>query len=118
MFRDTPGARELIRYLAGDPARTVWREASGHLAFTLNAGTDPTAYPDGLERRIARTLTTGTRCRDASDMMPATMTAAFQSAVLQYLDDSALLARLLTELDTVRGRTPEDQWLRLPCLSA
>ncbi|WP_433342696.1 ABC transporter substrate-binding protein [Micromonospora sp. CA-111912] len=118
MFRDTPEARELIRYLAGDPARKLWREASKHLAFTLNAGTDPTAYPDGLKRRIARTLTTGTRCRDASDMMPATMTAAFQSAVLQYLDDPALLDRLLTELDTVRGRTPEDQWMRLPCLSA
>ncbi|RGC69119.1 Bacterial extracellular solute-binding protein [Micromonospora sp. MW-13] len=118
MFRDTPEARELIRYLAGDPARAVWQEASGHLAFTLNAGTDPTAYPDGLPRRIARTLTTGTRCRDASDMMPATMTAAFQSAALQFLDDPALLDRLLTELDTVRGRTPKDQWMRLSCLSA
>ncbi|NBE83300.1 hypothetical protein [Micromonospora rubida] len=46
------------------------------------------------------------------------MTAAFQSAVLRYLDDPALLDRLLTELDTVRGRTPEDQWMRLTCLSA
>ncbi|WP_320066101.1 extracellular solute-binding protein [Micromonospora sp. RTGN7] len=118
MFRDTPEARELIRYLAGEPARQVWREASGHLAFTLNANAYPTRYPEGLPRRIAQTLTGGTLCRDASDMMPATMTTAFQSAAMQYLDDPGLLDKLLTELDTVRTRTPKDKWLTLSCLHA
>ncbi|MDG4819947.1 ABC transporter substrate-binding protein [Micromonospora sp. WMMD956] len=117
MFADSPQARALIRFLAGERARQVWREASGHLAFTLNAATDAAAYPDGLPRRIARTLATGTLCRDASDMMPAAMTAAFHSAVLQYLADPALLDSLLKELDSVRDRTPPQEWLGLPCLS-
>ncbi|WP_431975880.1 ABC transporter substrate-binding protein [Micromonospora haikouensis] len=117
MFADSPQARELIRFLAGEPARRVWREASGHLAFTLNAATDAAVYPDGLPRRVARTLATGTLCRDASDMMPAAMTAAFHSAVLQYLADPTLLGSLLKELDSVRKRTPPQEWLALPCLS-
>ncbi|WP_229402129.1 ABC transporter substrate-binding protein [Micromonospora okii] len=117
MFRDTAQSRALIRYLAGEPARRIWREASGHLTFTLNGGADPAAYPEGLPRRIASALATATLCRDASDLMPATMTAAFQSAVLRYLDDPGLLDALLTELDIVRSRTPGDGWLRLPCLS-
>ncbi|WP_036375595.1 ABC transporter substrate-binding protein [Micromonospora sp. ATCC 39149] len=116
MFEDSPEARKLIHFLAGEQARQAWREASGDLAFTLNAEAGP-AYPDGLPRRIAQTLTTGTLCRDASDMMPAAMTAAFHSAVLQYLDDPSLLGTLLTELDIVRSQTGQDEWLGLPCLS-
>ncbi|SCE97004.1 carbohydrate ABC transporter substrate-binding protein, CUT1 family [Micromonospora haikouensis] len=117
MFADSPEARTLIRFLAGEQARQVWRAANGGLAFTLNAQATAAAHPAGLPRRIAQTLTTATLCRDASDMMPAAMTAAFHSAVLQYLDDPALLGSLLTELDIVRSQTREDEWLGLPCLS-
>ncbi|BCL15937.1 ABC transporter substrate-binding protein [Micromonospora sagamiensis] len=117
MFQDTPEARELIRFLAGERARQVWREASGGLSFTLNRGTDPASYPDAVSRRIAGTLARGTLCRDASDLMPAAMTAAFHRAVLHHLDDPRDLATLLRELDTVRDRIPDEEWLDLPCLS-
>jgi alpha-glucoside transport system substrate-binding protein len=117
MFQDTPEARALIRFLAGERARRVWREASGGLSFTLNRGTDPASYPDDLSRRIARKLTEGTLCRDASDLMPAAMTAAFHRAVLHYLDTPGDLPALLRELDTVRAGIPDGEWLDLPCLT-
>ncbi|SCL34771.1 alpha-glucoside transport system substrate-binding protein [Micromonospora pallida] len=117
MFQDTPEARALIRFLAGERARRVWREASGGLSFTLNRGTDPASYPDDVSRRIAETLTRGTLCRDASDLMPAAMTAAFHRAVLHYLDAPGDLPVLLRELETVRVGIPDGEWLDLPCLT-
>ncbi|WDZ87105.1 ABC transporter substrate-binding protein [Micromonospora cathayae] len=117
MFDDTPQARALIRFLSGERARRTWRDASGGMAFTLNAGTRPADHPDGVSRRIADTLRRGTLCRDASDLMPAAMTAAFHRAVLRYLDEPEALGALLSELDTVRGRIPNEEWLDLPCLT-
>jgi alpha-glucoside transport system substrate-binding protein len=58
----------------------------------------------------------GALCRDASDLMPPAVTEAFQHAVMRFLQDPAQLEDLLDDLQAVADRTPEGQWLNLPCI--
>lgn len=116
MFTDTPQARRLIRYLASARAQQVWREASGDLVFSLNAGVDPAEYRHEAGRGIARILRDDTLCRDASDLMPAAMTKAFQRAVLEFQQDPGRLDELLGNLEKIRLGIPADEWLDLPCV--
>ncbi|AXB43197.1 ABC transporter substrate-binding protein [Amycolatopsis albispora] len=116
MFADTPEARELMRYLASERGQAVWpsREAGG--TFSINPNLlDQGVYRDPLSERVARRLTSGPWCFDASDMMPATMSDAFHRAVLDYLGDPGDLERLLEVLERVRAGIPADERLNLPC---
>ncbi|HET6711036.1 ABC transporter substrate-binding protein [Amycolatopsis sp.] len=115
MFRDTPGARRLMAYLAGAEGQRIW--PSGGTTFSAHQRlVDQDVYRSDVTRRIATTLARGGNlCFDASDLMPAAMTSAFYQAVLEYLADPARLPTLLGQLDQVRRDIGREQWLDLPC---
>ena len=113
MFRDTEPARALMAFLASEKAQRIWHAASGGLYFNrrgpVGADSDPV-----IDRMTAR-LGTGTLCRDGSDLMPTAMAAAFERAVLVYLEQPDRLDALLTELDAVSRAVPRDEWMDLGC---
>ncbi|WP_033262517.1 ABC transporter substrate-binding protein [Amycolatopsis vancoresmycina] len=115
MFRDTPAARRLMVYLAGEQGQRIW--PSGGTTFSVHqrlVGQD--VYRSDVTQRIATTLAKGTDlCFDASDLMPSAMTSAFYQAVLEYLAHPDRLDTLLGELEQVRRGIGREQWLDLPC---
>jgi alpha-glucoside transport system substrate-binding protein len=120
VFRDTPQARRLVRFLA-DPGEQAghdaWREASAGTHLVLG-GRDPAGTEGTNLGRIERMLGTGTLCRDASDLMPPAVTEAFQHAVMRFLQDPGRLDELLADVDAVVRMTPREEWLELPCIPA
>jgi len=115
MFRDTPAARRLMAYLAGERGQRIW--PSGGTTFSVHQGlVEQGVYGTDVTQRIASTLAKGTElCFDASDAMPSAMTSAFYQAVLEYLAHPDRLDTLLGELEQVRRGIPAEQWLDLPC---
>lgn len=115
MFKDTPQARQLIRYLATTKAQAVWPHIGGG-AFSVNKKVSQGVYPDGVSKKVSATLTNAkTLCYGASDSMPTVMRDAFYRAVLEYLSDPNQLDQLLDELDKVRQGTAPGEWLTIPC---
>ncbi|WTW98018.1 ABC transporter substrate-binding protein [Streptomycetaceae bacterium NBC_01309] len=101
MFDDTPAARELIAYLAGTEAQTLWvREGS----LSANRGVPPNAYPaHPVAQRLGKALADAEAIRfDASDRMPGPMRGAFHRAVLAYVANPADLDAILRDLDQAR----------------
>ncbi|WP_424187078.1 ABC transporter substrate-binding protein [Actinokineospora sp. G85] len=115
MFRDTPGARALMAYLASERGQRVW--PSDGTTFSVHQRlVDQDLYRTDVGRRIARTLARGAElCFDASDLMPSAMSSAFYQAVLEYLAHPDRLDTLLAELDRVRAGVDPRHWLDLPC---
>lgn len=115
MFRDTPAARRLLVYLAGEEGQRIW--PSGGTTFSVHRGlVGQGVYRSDVTRQIATTLAEGgDLCFDASDLMPSAMTTAFYQAVLEYLARPDRLPALLDQLEQVRQGIGADQWLDLPC---
>ncbi|MCP2164312.1 ABC transporter substrate-binding protein [Goodfellowiella coeruleoviolacea] len=117
MFRDTPQARALVRFLASADGQRIW---PGVGAFSANTRVGRQAYGDEVSRRVIDELTgSDTLCFDASDLMPATLRNAFYRAVLTYLSDQSRLDELLGELDQIRrelaDRPGDEPWLTVSC---
>jgi len=99
MIRDTPPAREFVRYLVSAEAQSIWVRRGGALSGNARVRD----YPDPLAAREARLLTTARVFRfDASDSMPEPMNRAFWQAVLDYAADQSSLRSILEHLDAVR----------------
>ncbi|WP_410676366.1 ABC transporter substrate-binding protein [Amycolatopsis sp. cmx-4-68] len=115
MFHDTPAARRLMAYLAGEAGQRIW--PSGGTTFSVHQHlVDQGVYRSDVAKRIATTLARGADlCFDASDLMPSAMSSAFYKAVLEYLAHPDRLDRLLADLDKVRRTLGGEQWLDLPC---
>jgi alpha-glucoside transport system substrate-binding protein len=102
MFRDTPQARALLRYLSTPEAQTIWVKRGGAISPNKQVALD--AYPDALSRRSAELLTQARAVRfDASDLMPDAMNAAFWKAILDYVNSPDSLDSILTGLDGVQA---------------
>jgi alpha-glucoside transport system substrate-binding protein len=114
MFRDTPQARQLMRFLAGNEVQRIWA-ASLNGAFSVNRHADLSLYQDPVSRHIAKILATAPLCYDAADVMPARQRTAFRRAVLEYLNDPGRLPQLLDELEQVRLTISGEEWVNLPC---
>ena len=99
---DKPAAQKLLAFLATPEAASVWAQQPG---FTSpNQGVDPSAYPDDLTRRAARTLaSTDTFRFDLSDQQPtafgANKSAGMWRRFQEFLRnrDPAATARALQE---------------------
>ena len=101
MFKDTPQARALIRYLTTPEAQQIWVKRGG--AISPNKLVPPDAYPDQLSKQMAQTLTTAKTVRfDASDLMPEAMNNAFLKAVLDFVQSPGSLDSILANLDRVQ----------------
>jgi alpha-glucoside transport system substrate-binding protein len=100
LSRDTPGGRDLIRYLVGPQAQQLLVQHGGALSGNLRV----TDYPNDLARRQAALLTSATILRfDASDSMPDVMNEAFWQAILDFTADQSQLDRILAQLDAVQA---------------
>ncbi len=104
MFRDTPAARRLVRYIATPEAQQIWVHRGG--AISPNHEVPLDAYPDTVSRKMAQIAVDATDVEfDASDLMPAAMQTAFYQAVLAYIADPGRLESLLENLEDVRTLT-------------
>jgi alpha-glucoside transport system substrate-binding protein len=110
-----PNARKLLAYLASRRAQALWVRQPGAFAFSADQAVTPAAYPAGVQRQIARLLRPGdgsTLCFSAEDMMQSDMTAAFEQAVLAYINNPASLPALLKGLQTTQqGAVPTSRAL-------
>src|SRR5262249_25681035 len=118
MFKNTPQARALIRYLASDKAQRIWPKRSHGTVFSANKNVATSGvYDSDVSKRIAGILTgKAILCYDASDLMPPAMTNAFYRAVLEYLHNPNRLDALLVQLDQIRGAVKPEDWLNVPCV--
>jgi alpha-glucoside transport system substrate-binding protein len=99
MFNDTPQAKSLIAYLVTPEAQQIWVDRGG----ALSANSKVTKYPDPISQRSAEILTKAKIFRfDGSDAMPAAMSSAFQTAILDFTQDQTKLDSILSNLDSVQ----------------
>ncbi|MER7704061.1 ABC transporter substrate-binding protein [Kitasatospora sp. NPDC097605] len=105
MFRDSPEAEKFMAFLASPQAQRIWPDRQPESAFSANRSAAMGKAPAGsVARRIGELLTSSaTLCFDASDSMPSAMAAAFNHAVLDYLNDPAQLPAILAALDKVQA---------------
>ena len=97
---DTPGGRELTKYLISPEAQRLLVAQGGALSGNLTV----TDYPDDISRRQAELLANATHFRfDASDSMPDEMNEAFWQAILDYTAEPSRLDEILARLDAVQS---------------
>lgn len=100
MFRDTPQARALIKYLTTPEAQAVWVKRGGALSANRQVSLDD--YPDVLSRRAAEILTSAEVARfDASDLMPEAVNSAFWKGTLDYVQNPNRLDEILQSIERV-----------------
>jgi alpha-glucoside transport system substrate-binding protein len=99
MLNDVPAARQLMQYLVGAEAQSIWVERGGALSGNFSV----TSYPTDIARREAALLTGARISRfDASDSMPDEVSAAFWQAALDFTTDQSRLEAILAQLEAVR----------------
>lgn len=70
MFKDSPAAEALVKYLTTPEAAQIWIERGGFAS--LNNNIDPSLYPDEITQTTAGSLSTAEVFRfDLSDLQPA-----------------------------------------------
>jgi alpha-glucoside transport system substrate-binding protein len=98
MFHDTPAAKSLMKYLVTADAQSIWVGIGGALSANKNV----TNYPDDIAKRSAELLANAKIfVFDASDLMPAAVSGAFQTAILNVTADPGKLDSELANLDQV-----------------
>lgn len=101
MFKDTPQARALMKYLTTPEAQSIWVKRGG--ALSPNKQVAASSYPDDLSRSLAQTLTAAKTPRfSAGDMMPDAMTKAFYQGVLNFVQNPNQLDSILNTLEQTR----------------
>lgn len=108
LLTENPNAKKLLAYLASPRAQALWVRQPGAFAFSADQEVTPASYPAGGQRQIASLLRPGdgsTLCFSAEDMMQSDMTAAFEQAVLAYINNPASLSALLKGLQTTQQGT-------------
>ncbi|SCF35425.1 alpha-glucoside transport system substrate-binding protein [Micromonospora viridifaciens] len=96
MFRDTPAAKSLMKYLVTAEAQDIWVKAGGALSANKNAA----SYPDDVSKRSAQILADAkTFVFDASDSMPTAMNDAFWKAMVALTNGSKTVDQVLSDLD-------------------
>ncbi len=109
MFRDTPAAERLMKFLASEQAQQAWLDTG---SFSSDKQVPLSAYPDNVHRAISTILTGDDQLSfDASDLLPDTLGNAFYQAVLAFAANPAnpanpasvlSLDRSLAQLDVQR----------------
>jgi alpha-glucoside transport system substrate-binding protein len=101
VYKDSPQARALIKYLTTPEAQAIWVNRGGKLP--VNKHVSPDVYPDPLARQAGQIITDAKIVRfDASDQMPEAMNSAFWRAVLDYIQNPSMLDSILANLDKVQ----------------
>ena len=104
MFKDTPQARALMKYLTTPEAQAIWVKRGGALSPNRRVSLDD--YPDPLSRRAAEILTSADVARfDASDLMPEAVNATFWKGTLDYVQNPSRLDEILQNLERISQET-------------
>lgn len=111
LFTGNQYARDLLTYLASDPAQKRWVNQRGY-AFSADNLVKPGDYPRP-EQGIASLLMPDpdrTLCFSAGDVMTTDLSGAFEQAILDYVAKPDLLGSLLAGLQRTangnRARSP------------
>lgn len=120
MFRESPQAQALMRYLASGRTQRKWAAADPELpVFSAHRDATVEIYRDPVSKQIARELRDRRqRCLDASDVMPPTIRRLFHEKVLEYLGTPGTDPRpLLEEIQRVQeeGLPARTRWLEDAC---
>jgi alpha-glucoside transport system substrate-binding protein len=126
VFHRDDASMKLIGFLASDAGQKVWPSVPGTGVFSIDrrlGSAKPPVYTNPVTTRIAGALTgTGTLCFDASDLMPPTLSGAFDQAVLavlgdpaRYVDQQGGLDELLQGLDAARAMAYHGQPSAFQC---
>jgi alpha-glucoside transport system substrate-binding protein len=100
LLKDSPGGRDLIRYLVTGEAQSIWVRHGGALSGNMTV----TGYPNSVTRREAQLLASAKVFRfDASDTMPDAMNTAFWQAILDFTANPGQLDSILDKLDAVQA---------------
>jgi len=100
MFKDTPQARALLKYLTTPEAQAVWVKRGGALSPNRKVSLDD--YPDVLSRRAAEILTSAEVARfDASDLMPEAVNSAFWKGTLDFIQNPSRLDAILQNIERI-----------------
>ncbi len=104
MMKDTPQARELIKYLTTPEAQAIWVKRGGKISPNKNVSTSD--YPDDTAKGVAQALAAAkTADFDAGDLMPSDMRSAWWSKTLDFVQDQSKLDGILADLDKVQAST-------------
>lgn len=90
VFKDSPGGRRFIAYLASSEAQEIWSRKTGKLG--VNKKLDVSLYKDPVIARAAEIMRDARVFRfDGSDLMPAAVgSGAFWKGVLDYISGEEL----------------------------
>jgi alpha-glucoside transport system substrate-binding protein len=120
-FSANPNATALLSYLASPQAQRMWVKQPGAYAFSANNDKEVSAaYPTAVQQRIADLLKPGSGeklCFSAEDMMEPDMSAAFEQAALDYVDDPGSLTSLLKGLQQTQQAVGSSPDAKLACAS-
>ena len=98
MFKDTPQARQLIKYLTTAQAQDIWVKRGGKLAVSKKVSLDD--YPDPLSKLSAQILVNTQIAKyDATDNMPTDMRNATWKGLLKFISNQNDLDSILASLD-------------------
>ena len=102
MMKDTPQARELIKYLVTPEAQAIWVKRGGKISPNKNVSIND--YPDDISKKVATSLAAAKVADfDAGDLMPSDMRNAYWTAVLDYVQNPGNLDSILANLDKVQA---------------
>ena len=103
MFKDSPEARDFLKYLTTPEAQSIWAKVPGSGALSPNKSVDLSVYPDALTKQQAQLLLNAKiTAFDGSDQMPDAMNSAFFTGILDYVTNPSKLNSILAKLDTVQ----------------
>jgi len=86
MFKDSPAAQALVKYLATAEAATIWAKRGGF--SSPNKNVDASVYPDDITRRTATAVAQAQTFRfDLSDLQPASFGGTVGQGEWKLLQD-------------------------------
>jgi alpha-glucoside transport system substrate-binding protein len=102
MFKDTPQARALMKYLTTPQAQDIWVKRGG--AISPNKNVSVSDYPDPISKALAQDILAGKPKFDAGDLMPNAMQTQYWKAVLDFVNNPAQLDSILAQSDAVQAQ--------------
>jgi alpha-glucoside transport system substrate-binding protein len=102
MFKDSPEARDLIKYLTTAEAQQIWVKRGG--AISPNKKVALSAYQDPLSKQSAQLLLAANPPEfDAGDLQTNALQTAFFNGVVQYISNPGQLDSILNDLEKKRN---------------
>ena len=101
MFKDSPQARDFIKYLTTPEAQKIWVKRGG--AISPNKQVTLDNYPDSQSKQAAKLLLAASPPEfDAGDLQDNALQTAFFQGIVQYIGNPSQLDAILNHLEQLR----------------